>query len=190
MSSLDCLALGFLSLALKPDVPQKWFREGMQDRYPALCSFVEREIKDCFGGDVSTEDALLNDSADSHTAPSTLPWESPALTPFNAATSSILASVTSALPFHSKTIHAPIPKPLEEPLVSTTSAFLPSLITAGAAVATAAGYLLYATLNGEPETQRLEDMGEAGAMFAGLDLGGGSGVKGARKGVIVEGARR
>ena len=50
VSSLDCLALGYLSLMLVPDVPMMWLREGMESRWPALCGFVWRGLLVCFGG--------------------------------------------------------------------------------------------------------------------------------------------
>ncbi|KAL8870670.1 MAG: hypothetical protein Q9198_007579, partial [Flavoplaca austrocitrina] len=37
MTSLDCLALGYLALALVPDVPQSWLKQMMKRKYPDLC---------------------------------------------------------------------------------------------------------------------------------------------------------
>ena len=39
-SSLDCLAFGYLSLMLVPELPRPWLREAMRRRYGRLCSFV------------------------------------------------------------------------------------------------------------------------------------------------------
>ncbi|KAL8931974.1 MAG: hypothetical protein Q9216_007007 [Gyalolechia sp. 2 TL-2023] len=49
MTSLDCLALGYLSLALLPEVPQPWLSQSMKSRYPSLCHYVEDLAEKCFG---------------------------------------------------------------------------------------------------------------------------------------------
>ncbi|KAL8914291.1 MAG: hypothetical protein Q9172_007113 [Xanthocarpia lactea] len=43
-SSLDCLALGYLALALVPDVPQPWLSQKMKEKYPTLCRRTKIEI--------------------------------------------------------------------------------------------------------------------------------------------------
>ncbi|KAL8749426.1 MAG: hypothetical protein Q9199_007691, partial [Rusavskia elegans] len=53
MTSLDCLALGYLALAMVPEVPQPWLSIKMKQGYPDLCRYVEDRAKECFGLDLS-----------------------------------------------------------------------------------------------------------------------------------------
>lgn len=172
-SSLDCLALAYLALALKPDVPQKWLQERLSDRYPGLCAYVERSAQERFGGEVSVKDALLNGTAEQMSEMRTkLPWRAPSQRGLQAASSTILHSILPALPFSGFTSLSTSTTMKESDSSNPTanSALRPTIVAASAAVAVAAGYL-YSSLNAEPEKRRLEDMGEAGALFAGLDFG-------------------
>ena len=47
-TSLDCLVLGYLSLALYPDVPRPWLREALQSKAPRLVQYTERMRRQCF----------------------------------------------------------------------------------------------------------------------------------------------
>jgi hypothetical protein len=48
ISSLDCLAYGYLSLLLYPRVPQAWLKETMQTKFPRLASYLRRVRKEVF----------------------------------------------------------------------------------------------------------------------------------------------
>ncbi|GAD92478.1 mitochondrial import receptor subunit (Tom37), putative [Paecilomyces variotii No. 5] len=48
-SSLDCLAIGYLSLALVPELPYPWLRESLRTKAPRLAEFTERMRRRCFG---------------------------------------------------------------------------------------------------------------------------------------------
>lgn len=48
-SSLDALALGYLSLALVPELPYPWLRESLRTKAPELAQYVERMRQQCFG---------------------------------------------------------------------------------------------------------------------------------------------
>ena len=61
------------------------------------------------------------------------------------------------------------------PSSSSTSLLYPTLVAATGAFAAVAGYALYNILKPGPEPQKLSDMGEAGAVFAGLEFGSGTG---------------
>ncbi|KAI9777369.1 MAG: hypothetical protein M1816_004738 [Peltula sp. TS41687] len=55
-SSLDCLAMGYLSLALLPDIPQPWLGEKMRFRFGRLCGyFVNLRLFHEVGPDGFTE---------------------------------------------------------------------------------------------------------------------------------------
>lgn len=53
-TSLDCLAFGYLSLMLVPEVPRPWLRDLMRRRYDCLCVFVDGVRDELFGGDVTS----------------------------------------------------------------------------------------------------------------------------------------
>lgn len=53
-TTLDCLAYGYLSLMLVPEVPRPWLRNLMRRRYDCLCVFVDGVRDEIFGGDVAS----------------------------------------------------------------------------------------------------------------------------------------
>lgn len=180
-TSLDCLALGYLSLALIPEVPQSWLAEGLRGRYPDLCKYMEDGLKEVFGGKVIVEDVLPSPTEEQSTmtqgkSEMALPWKAPERN-IGSAGASILNSTLDSVPFYKRTIvttsstqptHSP-----DAPPHSLTSTLLPPLLASAGAVAAIASYLLYSSLSTqEPENRRLSDMGEAGAMFAGLNFEG------------------
>ena len=194
-SSLDCLALGYLSLALLPDLPQSWLAEGLQMRYPDLCRFVEDGVKTVFGGKVTAEDALPNSardqSASSHQGrarETALPWTSPERSIGSLGTN-ILNNAFDSLPLISKRSYIltsssspPPPHTTDTPPHTLFSTLLPPLLASASAVALIASYLAYSSsslddasqqseLEKKNRSSRLSDMGEAGAVFAGLDFG-------------------
>ncbi|TVY44220.1 Metaxin-like protein [Lachnellula occidentalis] len=78
-SSLDCLALGYLSLMLIPSLPQPWLARTMRKKFPVLCAWTEDMIDNVFGGPVKAEDALRPAGGDSASAERKgyLPWTAP-----------------------------------------------------------------------------------------------------------------
>lgn len=198
-SSLDCLALSYVSLALKPDVPQKWLSDGMQERFSTLCAFAERGINESFGGKVSIEEALSlqapEASANQRHADTTLPWRAPTKTGLQITSKMAWEGILQNLPFsHYNSPILPSSPPSSsdskpESTTTTSPALIPAIITTTTAIAAAAGFFFYSTLKTEPEKRSLADMGEAGAIFAGLDFGGVK-ERGTRRererGVIVE----
>lgn len=179
-SSLDCLALGYLSLALIPEVPQSWLAEGLRGRYPDLCNYVEDGVKEVFGGKVTVQDALPSSTegpsaTTKRRSETALPWRAPERN-VGSAGASILNSTLDSIPFYKRTIitssSVQPPHSAGAPPHSLTSTLLPPLLASAGAVAAIASYLLYSSLSTqEPEKRTLSDMGEAGAMFAGLDFG-------------------
>lgn len=189
-SSLDALALGYLSLALKPDVPQKWLAEGMRERYPALCAYVEKGIAEVYGGSV---DALPPPRPDVHgngrnstqgRGQSVLPWQhdpQPQTRSIHSIASTLLRHATDNFPFFgpSRIISSPS-STTKDPTPwlpsSTSPALLPPLILATTALAGLGTYTFYPNLlglaGGSEEERSLNDMGEAGAFFAGMAIGG------------------
>ena len=74
-NTLDCLAFGYLSLCLLPDLPQPWLARTMRQKFPNLCAFVHDLQRSFFGGPASVVDAFhVNYDA---TDKGTLPWCKP-----------------------------------------------------------------------------------------------------------------
>ena len=179
-SSLDCLALGYLSLALIPEVPQSWLAEGLRGRYPELCKYTENGVTEIFGGQVTVDTALLGPTGEPSTMTqgervTALPWRAPVRN-VGSAGASILNNTLDSLPFYKRTLittSSPKPPPSTDvPPHTLTSTLLPPLLVSAGAIAALASYVLYSNFSTqEPEQRKLSDMGEAGAMFSGLDFG-------------------
>ena len=192
-SSLDCLALGYLALGLKPDVPQKWLSEGIRNRYPRLYAFVGRGIHEFLGGKVAVEDAFLHqnfeaESADSGPNQSQLPWRSLEQRGIKTAGAIIYSSIVDLIPFSQPNILASSTDDSNTISKSGFSPLVALLLTASTSIVATAGYFLYdvAVSAPKPEKRSLDDMGEAGALFAGLDFGGVGGSGSEDKIPIVE----
>jgi sorting and assembly machinery component 37 len=72
-SGLDCLALGYLSLALVPDVPFSWLRDAMKSKSPRLTVLTERMRQQCYGSSVDVSHAYTP----AQNSGSSLPWRAP-----------------------------------------------------------------------------------------------------------------
>ena len=179
-SSLDCLALAYLSLALKPAVAQAWLAQGMRSRHGILCDWVDGRLSLLFG----ESHAPSVDKIDTVASTAMLPWTPP---PQRNIGSALLNHTLQALPFYPQsnilitTSSSTNEKPTQRltsnnnitPSHSFPSKLPPLLATLGAGAAIIAGYFVYAGVDRqEPEKHKLEDMGEAGAMLAGIDFGG------------------
>lgn len=187
MTSLDCLALGYLALAVRPEMPQSWLAETMKKKYPLLCAFVDVGIKRCFGGPVRPQDALLDlehngsgqDNLD-FSEKSFLPWETPPPTDLLSKSTNLLSYTLPSLPLVGSFYQSPILHCKEESDISASGSILgPALLTFGAAAAALGSYFLYPIFSSSynsyssadmSEKRRLDDMGEVGAMLAVVDF--------------------
>lgn len=70
-SSLDALALGYLSLALVPELPYSWLRDYLRTKTPQLAQYVERMRQQCFGI------VQVSDAFGAAQGGSLLPWKAP-----------------------------------------------------------------------------------------------------------------
>jgi hypothetical protein len=76
LSSLDCLAFGYLSLLYYPAVPQTWLRETIQTKFPRIASYLRRLREVIFANEeVKAADVwtIANSSSDT-TNGMLLPW--------------------------------------------------------------------------------------------------------------------
>ncbi len=91
ISSLDCLAVGYLSLALVPDLPLPWLRDSMQRKAPRLSQYVERTRRELYGI-VNTSDAFKSGAG------SSLPWQAPERISAGRIGTSLLTSLADSTP--------------------------------------------------------------------------------------------
>ncbi|KAL4912779.1 Tom37 C-terminal domain-containing protein [Aspergillus aurantiobrunneus] len=90
-SSLDCLAVGYLSLALVPDLPLPWLRDSMQRKAPRLSQYIERSRRVLYGT-VDVSDAFSSGGG------SSLPWRAPERVSFGSIGTSLLTSLADSTP--------------------------------------------------------------------------------------------
>lgn len=186
-SSLDCLALGHLAMALIPKLPQPWLAEVMRGRYPQLRKYVENGVKEIFNGRVLVEDAfprLISELPPSNHEQdrAALPWRAPIRRGFSSAGATILDRALGAMPFYGNNVVPTQPASgthsASQGSASPASTLIPSLVAASATLVALAGYLIFSSVNHKPEKHRLSDMGEAGAMLAAIDFGGSESSRG------------
>ncbi|KAL8773718.1 MAG: hypothetical protein Q9209_001486 [Squamulea sp. 1 TL-2023] len=204
LTSLDCLALGYLALALVPKVPQAWLSQKMKTSYPELCRYVEDLARDCFGLELrtSSEKFRNRDGAQDTLVATTsiLPWKTPdapnSLIPLNI-NINVLPLLESLPLFGSFYRPSPLQSSTTKPHNELTNRIpiLPSVFLGlTASIAAMGSYILWtgempssAWLYGVRQrhrmtfgwplgarggrTQRLHEMGEAGAMLGAVDFG-------------------
>lgn len=154
-SSLDCLATAYLSLMLKPDVPQKWLAEGITQRWPRLGKYANTAATASWGDDWQK----------------TLPWQTPDPATIASTATSLLASALPSHPFANSILKAESDSQPTHP----SSSFFPFLLplsTAAVALAALSAYLIHPSLfpPATAEPRSLSDMGEAGAMLAEMNF--------------------
>ncbi|EDN98128.1 hypothetical protein SS1G_12985 [Sclerotinia sclerotiorum 1980 UF-70] len=78
ISSLDCLALGFISLMLYPELPQPWLSRTMRRKFPLLVKWVQELKDEMWHAVVTLDDAMLTQSsANAVQQNKILPWQAP-----------------------------------------------------------------------------------------------------------------
>lgn len=92
-SSLDCVALGYLSLALVPELTFPWLRDAMRAKAPLLAAYTERMRSRCFG------DAPVEPSHAFQPVPAALPWRAPERISVAAVGSTLLGTLADNTPF-------------------------------------------------------------------------------------------
>ncbi|KAG2411899.1 hypothetical protein HFD88_009455 [Aspergillus terreus] len=102
-TTLDCLATGYLALALVPDVPYPWLRDAMRAKAPRLTALVDRVRRTCFGpAGISVADACAPPAAVTPPGDSSplryLPWRAPDRPRLVTAGCTIVDALADALP--------------------------------------------------------------------------------------------
>ncbi|KAF7718402.1 Uncharacterized protein PECH_008382 [Penicillium ucsense] len=94
-SSLDCIALGYLSLALVPELTFPWLRDAMRTKSPHLTAYTERMRRLCFG----EQPVEIAHAFSPETAPSSLlPWRAPSRISAVAVSNTLLDTLAESLP--------------------------------------------------------------------------------------------
>lgn len=75
MTSLDCLALGYLSLMLIPELPQAWLALNMRRQFPRLSAWVQELRTETYNGAISIRDVFDENRPTDQTHH--LPWRRP-----------------------------------------------------------------------------------------------------------------
>jgi len=186
-SSLDCIAVAYLALALAPQLPQKWLADTMTSRYPDLCSYVRRLTKESFGGPIEIEAALIGSRGDKYSVRDShiegwenhrkLPWVMPAQKGLLDAGSALLSGTLSSLPLagHFRSDRILLANGRSGQCKDGThSLILPTLLALGSFFAAGCGFLLYSDnfKQPAPSNNKLSEMGDAGAVL-GMGLFGG-----------------
>ncbi|KAL8727332.1 MAG: hypothetical protein Q9166_006100 [cf. Caloplaca sp. 2 TL-2023] len=181
MTSLDCLALAYLSLALVPEVPQPWLSQLMKERYPTLCHYIEDLARDCFGIVLSAQ----KDKARELNTPTRLPWKElePATLVPRINVKPLLESIPlfgylyrpyplqqSTTKSHSELSGIPIIPTVFLGLFTSVAALGIHVLWTGELPSPPSAFLLAWPYAGRQRKQRLNEMGEAGAMLGALRL--------------------
>jgi sorting and assembly machinery component 37 len=183
MSEVDCLAYGYMSLMLYPEMPQNWLRSTLTKKYARLVSFVERMHKELHMR-TSVEDVMtLVECNDEQEVVSkrkdfdmTLPWGQPAATGVVDAASVISTDLISRIPLLGSTTALVTYPPTNRGFVQR---HFPVFLATTATTLGLVGYYVFATgLLTWPHgdelqifgRKRLADYGHLGAALAGMSL--------------------
>ena len=172
-SSLDCVAIAYLALMLRPVMPQPWLRDVIRQRYPALETYVETNLKRFIPANVTIDEALHPGGVQTagrqpNNEVNGLPWQT-------LSTSSISDKISAFT-------NSAVTDPLDVPVVKMGSVTgkpapqgtIPLLFGLLGLVTTVGTYLGYAYNEARRPRSTLSDMGEAGAMLGSLDFGMGN----------------
>jgi sorting and assembly machinery component 37 len=170
-SSLDCLALGHLSLMLIPELPQPWLSNTMRTKFPALCTWTGGIRETVFGKDVSLYDACLLAPEDSREK-THLPWKAPENRSASAVGSAFVTSMADSIPIlgqlrRNTRMRQHGGKTPDEDTQDSYWSYLYAIGGLIAGLGVVGGYLFHEGLisfpSGEEEEKRgLESFGEAG----------------------------
>ncbi|PGH28061.1 hypothetical protein AJ80_00317 [Polytolypa hystricis UAMH7299] len=97
-SSLDCLALGYLSLAVVPELKYSWLRDAIQSQSARLATYVDRLRKRCFGAERVDVGMAFCENEQQQRQQSSLPWRVPERMSAGSMGLRVLEGVADSLP--------------------------------------------------------------------------------------------
>jgi sorting and assembly machinery component 37 len=180
-TAVDCLAYGYLSLMLFPDVSQDWLAATMRNKYQSLVEYTERlHIRLSLATHVDQVVDLLYcgergpKRVPDHASPLSLPWKAPTTTPVTTAVRGALGDLWDLLPVLGQRNKLQLWHSEQHPFLSRNLPALLAFTTASIAAATYLalhnGFLIWP--HGHEMhifgRKRLSDLGHAGAALAGV----------------------
>ena len=185
---IDCLAYGYLSLMLYPQLAQDWLAKTMRKKYRKLVQYTER-MHERLGMQTSAEDVMTLSECESkeevrgkrNACNMTLPWEPPAPAGIADIASKVACDLFSRIPFVGPGVELVPAMPSRQNLLQT---HFPAALVATAATLGLCGYYAFATglliwPRGEEVhifgRRRLADYGHLGAALAGISIIGQQG---------------
>lgn len=98
VTSLDCLALGYLALMQAPDLPHDWLKRALKEKFPRLGTWTTKFARSTFGESVTPAYALAPPSQVRGKGKPSLPWQVPPSPTMAGLAASILETTLDALP--------------------------------------------------------------------------------------------
>jgi sorting and assembly machinery component 37 len=98
VTSLDCLAIGYLALMQAPDLPHDWLRRALKEKYPRLGKWTAKFASSTFGESILPAHVLSPASRGSGKGQHGLPWQAPVRPTITTIASSVLENTMDALP--------------------------------------------------------------------------------------------
>lgn len=185
-TSLDCLALGYLSLMLVPELPSPWLSRTLRDSFPGLASWAEEVGESIFGGKITLQDALLRESGEGEKMSRHLPWIRPQNRGFGAVGTAFAAGLVDTLPVlgvlrrDQKAQHYQIKNETEKEVQSSTWRNISIFGSVVAGLGLAVSYLLHQGILALPAREDDSSRSEIG----------GYGVAGAAMSVLLAPSNR
>ncbi|KAL8661254.1 MAG: hypothetical protein Q9202_005738 [Teloschistes flavicans] len=182
ITSLDCLALGYLSLALVPGLPIPWLSQLMKSRYPSLCRYVEDLARECYGIALRPQEETSRD-VDMVTKLPCKGTDTPSLPAYVRGRGFLEQLPWVGAYYKPATLQQSTEKTDEE---SSVIPIMPTVFVGlAASLVAAGGYISYTgevpsvidsiwPLHKRNPQQRLNEMGEAGALLGAIDFNGAS----------------
>ena len=184
VTSLDCMAIGYLALMQMPQLPHDWLTRAMKDKYPRLEKWTARVARGTFGERTDVAHALSPLKDGSGKPEHGLPWQAPVRPTISAIASSILDNTMDALPIVGQLrANKQLKKSSQDPgledyerkqlavIATNRNRELYSQIFAvGAGISTFVGYLFWTGILQLPK-RRSDDTGKRSFGAAGAMLG-------------------
>ena len=189
-SSLDCLATGYLSLMVYPDLPHEWSKASMQTKHPKLAQYTKKMVEVFYSPPVRVSEAFdgIGEAvgAGKGRQTSKLPWQTPAKASFSAIGSMVLSSIADNVPIVNQlradrqlkqaatdpALDSYDKRQLETIAQGRTREVYSQIATVGGVLGLFMTYLFYEGIVEWPSRSRQEDdkdnnrdFGEAGAML-------------------------
>jgi sorting and assembly machinery component 37 len=183
VTSLDCLAVGYLALMQAPHLPHDWLRSTLKEKYPRLGKWTAKFARSTFGEPILPSKALSPPHDVNGKGQRGLPWKAPLRPTVATIASSVLESTVDALPIVSqlrankqlkKSSYDPELEDYERKQLAVMATnrnreLYSQIVAVGAGIGTFVGYLCWVGILQLPKRWSNDtgkrDFGAAGAML-------------------------